>query len=96
MSAVIRISSISSQVSSSSLPDDSRLSSAAPNAVCDLASRPAASTIRPADGGGFSTARSGGAAASATGGDAAASAGAVALESAGALVAGGAAVAVPT
>jgi hypothetical protein len=56
MSAVIRISSISSQVCSSSLPDESRLSSAEPKADWDLASRPLSLTIRPADGGGFSSA----------------------------------------
>jgi hypothetical protein len=54
-SAVIRTSSISSQVSSSSRSLASRPSSAAPKPVCDLASRARSRIIRPADGGGFST-----------------------------------------
>ena len=62
MSAVIRTSSISSQVSSSSRSRDSRPSSAAPKPPCDLASRARSLTIRPAEGGGFSRLGWGGAA----------------------------------
>ncbi len=54
-SAVIRTSSISSQVSSSSRSRESRLSSAVPKPLCDRASRARSRTIRPAEGGGFST-----------------------------------------
>ena len=53
-SAVIRTSSISSQVSSSSRSLDSRFSSAEPSELCDLASRARSRTSRPADGGGRS------------------------------------------
>ncbi len=92
MSAEMRISSISSQVCSSSLPDDSRLSSADPNADWDLASLPRSRTIRPADGGGFSTSGAAGGGVRRSGGGAWTPAGAA---SGGACVAGGAAVAVP-
>ncbi len=54
MSAVISVSSISSQAASSRLPEDSRPSSTEPRADCDRASRPRSRAIRPADGGGAS------------------------------------------
>ena len=54
-SAVIRTSSISSQVSSSRRSLDNRFSSAEPTELCDLASRARSRTMRPADGGGRST-----------------------------------------
>ena len=65
-SAVMRTSSISSQVSSSSRSRESRPSSAVPKPLCDRASRARSRTIRPADGGGFSrVGRAGGGAGSA-------------------------------
>src|SRR6266581_3670297 len=54
MSAVISVSSISSQAWSSRPSRASRPSSTEPNADCDLASRPRSRTSRPADGGGAS------------------------------------------
>ena len=60
-SAVIRTSSISSQVSSSSRSRDSRPSSTEPIDDWDRASRSRSRTSRPADGGGFSISGAGGA-----------------------------------
>src|SRR5204863_135617 len=54
-SAVIRTSSISSQVSSSRRSLDNRFSSAEPTELCDRASRARSRPTRPADGGGRST-----------------------------------------
>src|SRR6266567_3902905 len=56
ISAVISVSSISSQVWSSRPSRASRVSRTEPNADCDLASRPRSRTSRPADGGGAGSA----------------------------------------
>src|ERR1700727_2290224 len=65
MSAVIRVSSISSHAASSRVAPDSRLSRTDPRATGDRASRPRRRASRPADGAGWSSGRAGGAAGSA-------------------------------